>query len=62
MYDADGRWIGLVSLRNVSGPHLVVQQGRLRPRDISAPVRAIAQIDDAGISLHQSRGALKQYA
>ena len=59
VYDAGGRWIGIVSLRNVPGSRLVVQQGRLFPRDISLPASAIAQIDDTGISLRLSRGDLK---
>ena len=60
VYDADGRWVGLVSLRNTPGPHLTVQQGRLFPRDIYLPAGAIAQANDAGIALRLSRDELKQ--
>ncbi len=60
VYDADGRWVGIVSPRNTPGPHLVVQRGRLLPRDVSVPASAIARADEDGVTLHLSKRALKR--
>lgn len=59
VYDADGRWIGIVSLRNPHGKCLVVQKGRLFPRDLYLPATAITVIDDAGIGLNLSKNDLR---
>jgi hypothetical protein len=60
VYDADGRWVGIVSLRNMPGPYLVVQKGRMFPKDIYLPVSVIAHVDDEGICLQLSRDDLKK--
>ncbi len=62
VYDADGRWIGIVSVHNVPGPHLTVEQGRWFPKEIYLPTDAIAQADSVGIALRLSRGDLKRYS
>lgn len=60
VYDADGRWVGIVSLRNPHGEYLVVQRGRLFPRDLYLPTTAIAVIDHAGVGLNLSKHDLRQ--
>lgn len=60
VYDADGNWIGIVSIRNVLSPHLVVQKGRWLPKEICLPESEIARVDDAGVYLHLSREKLKE--
>ena len=64
VYDAEGKWVGIVSLRHMPGSHLVVQMGRLFPKDIYVPAGAVAGVDGSSISLKLSRRELdtKTYA
>lgn len=59
VYDAAGTWVGIVGLRNPHGEYLVVQKGRLFPKDIYLPATAIAMIDGDGVSLHMSKRDLR---
>ncbi len=60
VYDADGVWVGIVSIRNALSEHVVVQKGRWLPKEIYLPPSEIARVDDAGVHLRLSKDALKR--
>ena len=55
VYDAHGKWIGIVSPLNEPGSYLVVQKGRWFPKDLYLPLSSIAHADDEGLYLHLSK-------
>ena len=59
VYDAEGKWVGIVSLRNTPGSSLVVQKGRWLPKTVYVPVQAIDRVDDGGVSLRLRKDDLK---
>jgi len=59
VYDAQGVWVGIVSLRNTPGASLVIQKGRWFPKDIRLPAHAIERADDEAVYLRLSAVELK---
>lgn len=59
VFDAEGKWVGIVSLHNTPGSALVVQKGRWFPKNLYLPVQAIDYVDDGGVSLRLSKDDLK---
>ncbi len=61
VYDADGAWVGIVSLANVPGPSLTVQKGRWFPKNIHLPASTIRHAGEDGVVLGLSRNDLKHW-
>lgn len=59
VFDAEGKWVGIVSLHNTPGPSLVVQKGRWFPKNLYLPAQAIDRVDDAGVFLWLRKDDLK---
>lgn len=59
VFDAEGKWVGIVSLHNTPGSSLVVQKGRWFPKNLYLPVQDIDRVDDGGVSLRLSKDDLK---